>query len=152
MFKVLKDLEFYFFRLLSIERRYVKYFFFFLFSFFFWFLTMLSKNHEAKLIIPVEYSNLPMELIISDTLTSNIEVTVIAPGFKIVTLYITNFQRLTLDVLSSNSKKTSFGKEIFWLMHAKRKQILDILGSSVEIIFISPERVSIECRDKQEAT
>ncbi len=119
------------------------YFLFFLISFSFWFLSMLSRNHETTINIPISFSNFSPDLIVPETVPENINVRVKAPGFSIIFFNFFNYSFLDLNVSSSKSKPIKGGKEIFWLMNSKRRKIAHILGSSMEIMDVNPSRLSI---------
>ena len=59
-------------------------------SFSFWFLSMLSKDHETTLNVPVEYVNFPTDKVLVSPTISFIEARVKAPGFSI--LFYTLFE------------------------------------------------------------
>ena len=124
------------------------YFLFFVISFSFWFLSMLSKEHETTIDIPVSFSNFPADLIAPQSLSDKISVRVKAPGFSIIFYNVFNFSVLNLDASVSNLKPLKDGKEIFWLMNSKRRKIANVLGSSMEILDISPSRLSVVTKTK----
>ncbi|MDG1348863.1 MAG: hypothetical protein P8P67_04035, partial [Flavobacteriales bacterium] len=61
-------------------------------SFSFWFLSMLSKQHETTLRVPLTYINFPADKVLVSTPTSFIEVRVKAPGFSILFYNLFNFE------------------------------------------------------------
>ena len=130
------------------KKKLYTYFFFFLFSFFFWFLTMMSRNHEVNLSVAVQYINYPLDLVVKDAPKQKLLVRVSSPGFQILFHHIFNFKKLTLDFSTANIKVYENSKEMFWLLNSKRKKILEILGSSMQIINIEPERLSVNFYDK----
>ena len=130
------------------NKRLSTYFLFFIISFSFWFLSMLSKQHETTMDIPISFSNFPADLIPPQSPPDKVSVRVKAPGFSIIFYNLFTFSILDLDVSASNSKPIKGGKEIFWLMNAKRKKIANVLGSSMEILDIDPSRVSISAKNK----
>jgi hypothetical protein len=109
---------------------------------------MLSKQHETTMDIPISFSNFPSDLIPPQSPPDKISVRVKAPGFSIIFYNLFNFSILDLDASASNSKPLKDGKEIFWLMNAKRKKVVNVLGSSMEILDISPSRLSIPAKNK----
>ena len=48
-----------------------------------------------------------------------------------------------LHVSRVNLKYIEDRKEVFWLMNSKRKDLSDILGASMSIISVEPERISV---------
>ena len=145
-------------RFVSVSSRFLKsqrfnkklstYFLFFLISFSFWFLSMLSKKHETTIDIPISFSNFSADLIVPESVPENINIRVKAPGFSIIFFNLFNSSVLDLNVSSSKSKPIKGGKEIFWLMNAKRSKISNVLGSSMEILDVSPSRLGIYTQNK----
>jgi hypothetical protein len=117
-------------------------------SFSFWFLSMLSKQHETTLRVPLTYINFPADKVLVSTPTSFIEVRVKAPGFSILFYNLFNFEELNLDIQQANTKPKKGGSEVFWLMNSKRKDITEVLSSSMELIAISPEKLIIPFSNK----
>ena len=125
------------------HNKFNKYVSFFLIAFVFWFLTMLSKKHEAVLVIPVSFINLNTEFILEKEKINEISVIVNASGFCLIAFYFFNYSDLILDASRANLKYIEDRKEIFWLINSKRKDLSDILGASMNIISVEPERISI---------
>ena len=117
-------------------------------SFSFWFLSMLSKQYETTLRVPLTYINFPADKVLVSTPTSFIEVRVKAPGFSILFYNLFNFEELNLDIQQANTKPKKGGSEVFWLMNSKRKDITEVLSSSVELIAISPVKLIIPFSNK----
>jgi len=117
-------------------------------SFSFWFLSMLSKQYETTLRVPLTYINFPADKVLVSTPTSFIEVRVKAPGFSILFYNLFNFEELNLDIQQANTKPKKGGSEVFWLMNSKRKDITEVLSSSMELIAISPEKLIIPFSNK----
>ena len=88
------------------------------------------------------------DLIVPESLPENINIRVKAPGFSIIFFNLFNSSFLDLNVSSSKSKPIKGGKEIFWLMNSKRRKIADVLGSSMEILDVSPSRLGIYAQNK----
>ncbi len=119
-----------------------KYFFFFCISFSFWFLSNLSKIHETTLNIPVDCINYPINLVEIEQPKNSINVRVKAAGISIVSFYLFNKKILILNYDIANFKPIDNGKNLFWVMNSMRKEIGHILGNNVEIMNISPDKIS----------
>ena len=119
------------------------YIFFFFISFSFWFLTMLSKTHESTFLIPIEYINYPADLIEVVPPSDFVQIRVKAAGISMVLFYLFNDHKLILNYNVANSQPIVNGKNLFWIMNSKRKEIAGILGSSIEIMNINPERIIV---------
>ena len=73
-----------FFKSLSNNKKLSTYALFLFISLSFWFLSMLSKQHETTLKVPLIYSNFPNDKLVSSPTADFIEVRVKAPGFSIL--------------------------------------------------------------------
>tara|TARA_B100001142_G_scaffold176762_1_gene176455 strand:- start:30318 stop:31181 length:864 start_codon:yes stop_codon:yes gene_type:complete len=109
---------------------------------------MLSKTHEITLQIPVKYTSAPVGLVEIDIPINSIEVRVKASGFSILSFHIFNNKSLILNYEIANSKPSNNGKNLFWIMSSKRKDVTDVLGSSMEILDISPDKLSVSFTKK----
>jgi len=148
MFSNLKNRIVSFFKSETNNKRLSTYALFLFISFSFWFLSMLSKQHETTLRVPLTYINFPADKVLVSTPTSFIEVRVKAPGFSILFYNLFNFEKLNMDIQQANTKPKKGGSEVFWLMNAKRKDIAEVLSSSMELIAINPEKLSIPFSNK----
>ena len=130
-----------FFKSISKNKKLSTYAFFFFIAFSFWFLSMLSKTHETTLQIPTKYTNYPADLVNIISPVSHVDVRVKAPGFSIVFFHFFNSKQLSLSYDLANSKPTTSGKNLFWIMNSKRRSITNVLGTSMEIMNIRPEKL-----------
>ena len=137
-----------FFKSASNNKKLNTYALFLFISFSFWFLSMLSKQHETTLKVPLIYSNFPADKLISSPVADFVEVRVKAPGFSILFYNLFNFSKLSLDIDKANIKPTKVRSEVFWIMNAKRKAVVEIISPSMELIDISPKRLFISFSDK----
>jgi len=143
MFFNLKNVIFSFFKSLSKNKKLNTYSFFFFISFAFWFLTMLSKTHETTFSIPIKYINYPTDLMEVVNPDDFIHVRVKASGISIISFHLFNFNELVLNYNVANSQPINNGMNLFWIMNSKRKEVADVLGVSLEIMNINPERIII---------
>jgi hypothetical protein len=132
-----------FFKSISENKKLSTYAFFFFIAFLFWFLSMLSKIHETTLQIPIKYNNHPTDLVNITPPISNVDVRVKAPGFSIVFFHFFNFKQLSLSYDLANFKPITSGKNLFWIMSSKRKDVAEVLGTSMEIMNIGPEKLDV---------
>ena len=137
-----------FFKSASKNKKLSTYTFFIFISFSFWFLSMLSKQHETTLKVPVTYINFPADKLVSLPVTDFVEVRVKAPGFSILFYNMFNFSKLILNIYNSNTKPSKNGSEVFWIMNSKRQALIEITSTSMELIDVIPERLSIFFTDK----
>ncbi len=119
------------------------YILFFTISLAFWFLTMLSKTHETTFRIPLKYINHPEDLMEVTKPESFVNVRVKASGISIFTFHMFNYKSLILNYNIANTQPIDNGKNIFWIMNSKRKEIVDVLGTSIEIMNVNPSRVVV---------
>ena len=148
MFGNLKNRISSFFKSESNNKKLSTYALFLFISFSFWFLSMLSKHHETTLKVPLTYVNFPADKVLVSTPISFVEARVKAPGFSILFYNLFNFSKLSLDIEQANTKTKKGGSEVFWLMNSKRKAIAEVLSSSMELIAINPEKLSIPFSNK----
>ena len=138
-----------FFKSASNNKKLSTYALFLFISFSFWFLSMLSKQHETTLKVPLIYSNFPADKLVSAPAAADfVEVRVKAPGFSILFYNLFNFSKLSLDIEKANTKPNKGGSEVFWIMNAKRKAVVEIISTSMELLDISPERLVIPFSNK----
>jgi len=119
------------------------YILFFFISLAFWFLTMLSKTHETTFRVPLKYINTPEDLMEVNKPESFVNVRVKASGISIITYHMFNYKSLILNYNIANSQPIDNGKNLFWIMNSKRKEIVDVLGTSIEIMNVNPSRVVV---------
>jgi len=137
-----------FFKSESNNKKLSAYALFLFISFSFWFLSMLSKQHETTLKVPLIYSNFPADKLVAAPVADFFEVRVKAPGFSILFYNLFDFPKLNLDIDEANNKPNKSGSEVFWIMNAKRKSVVEIIPASMELLDISPERLIISFIDK----
>ena len=142
MFTNLKKVISSFFKSLSKNKKLNTYVFFFFISFAFWFLTMLSKTHETSFLIPIKYINYPADLMEVVQPADFFQVRVKASGVSIMSFYLFNYNSLILNYNVANSQPIANGKNLFWIMNSKRKEVAEVLGASIEIMNITPERIT----------
>ena len=116
---------------------------FFFISFAFWFFHMLSRIHETTFSIPITYVNYPVDLKGVVEPSDVVYVRVKASGVNIISFHLFNHKSLSLNYDVSNSQPINNGKNLFWIMNSKRKELAHILGSSIEIMNVTPERVVV---------
>ena len=148
MFTNLKKVVISFFKSLLINRKLNTYFFFFAVAFSFWFLNMLSKKHETTFFIPINYINHPADLIEVNDPADFINVRVKASGISIISFHLFNKNPLVLNYELANSQTIDNGRNLFWIINSNRREVADILGSSVEIMNVTPERVMTSFANK----
>ena len=148
MFLKLKNVISSFFNSVLKNQRLNTYFLFFIISFSFWFLTMLSKTHETTFTVPIKYINYPVDLTEVVRPTDFIQVRAKASGISIISFYLFRHNPLILNYRVANSQPIPNGKKLFWIMNSKRKEMIDILGSSTEIMNLTPERIVVSFANK----
>ena len=148
MFSNLKNRIASFFKSASNNKKLSTYALFLFISFSFWFLSMLSKQHESTLQVPLSYVNFPADKVLVSNPIVFVEARVKAPGFSILFYNLFNSSTLSLDVDQANIKPKKGGSEVFWFMNTKRKDLAEVLSSSMELITINPERLSMPFGNK----
>tara|TARA_B100001250_G_scaffold81365_1_gene67028 strand:+ start:22724 stop:23704 length:981 start_codon:yes stop_codon:yes gene_type:complete len=125
------------------NKRLGTYAFFLIMSFAFWCLTMMSKIHETTLLVPISYINYPEDLVEIEEPLEYVKVRVKTTGVSIILFHLLNNNSLVLNYMVSNSQPIDDGKNLFWIMNSKRNELVNALGSSMEIMDITPERVVV---------
>ena len=148
MFDNLKNRISRFFKSESNNKKISTYALFLFISFSFWFLSMLSKQHETSLKVYLIYSNFPADKLVTSPVANFVEVRVKAPGFSILFYNMFNFSKLVLNIDNANTKPNKNGIEVFWIMNSKRQAVIEIISTSMELLDVSPERLSIFVNDK----
>lgn len=109
---------------------------------------MLSKTHETTFSLPIKYVNYPTDLMEVINPPDFIQLRVKASGISIISFHLVNYNSLVLDYDIANSQPINNGKNLFWIMNAKRKELADVLGVSIEIMNVTPERVIVPFANK----
>ena len=143
MFPNIRNVSRIFFKSFSKNKKLNTYVFFFFLSFAFWFFHMLSRVHETTFSIPLTYVNYPVDLMGVIEPSDAVYVRVKASGVNIISFHLFNYKSLVLNYDVSNSQPIPNGRNLFWIMNSKRKDLSDILGSSIEIMNVTPERVVV---------
>ena len=143
MFSHLKRIIIRFINLFLKNKRLGTYAFFIVMSFAFWCLTMMSKIHETTLHVPISYINYPEDLVEIEAPIEYVKVRVKTTGVSIILFHLLNNNSLVLNYMVSNSQPIDNGKNLFWIMNSKRNEVVNALGSSMEIMDITPERVIV---------
>ena len=143
MFADLKKLICSIFKSLLKNKKFNTYAVFFFISFAFWFLTMLSKIHETSFLIPIKYVNCPADFVQVNQPADFVQIRIKAAGISIISFHLFNHKSLTLNYDIANSQPIKNGKNFFWIMNSKRKEVGNVLGASIEIMGINPERLII---------
>lgn len=143
MFSHLKRIIIRFINPLFKNKRLGTYAFFIIMSFAFWCLTMMSKIHETTLVVPIIYINYPEDLVEIEAPLEYVKVRVKTTGISIILFHLLKNNSIVLNYMVSNSQPINNGKNLFWIMNSKRNEIANALGSSMEIMDITPERVIV---------
>ncbi|MEC9209158.1 MAG: hypothetical protein VX762_01900 [Bacteroidota bacterium] len=109
---------------------------------------MLSKTHETTFQIPIKYINYPADLVEVIEPSDFVQVRVKAAGISIISFHLFNYNSLILNYDVANSQPITNGKNLFWIMNSKRKEVADVLGGSIEIMDITPERLIVPFANK----
>jgi len=127
---------------LRIDKRIIIFLFFVLLSSVLWFLNQLEKEYETSISIPVRYTNIPKNKILSGELTKTFNLRIKARGYKIIEYKIGNkFLPLVIDVNSLNLRIFSKGKttKFFTFSQILKEQINQQIGYELRVLDIDPD-------------
>ncbi len=134
---------------LHLNKRFSKYFIFLFVSFVFWFLTIMSKQYQTTLTIPIEYVNLPASKQLISTPEENIKLTVKSPGFYLLSNNLFKSKSLTISVNKLNESKGQDYSQSYWVIKQNYHQLNKLLSSDIKIISHFPDTLFLRFQQKQ---
>lgn len=125
-------------RVVKLNKKVLVFLFCVLISTFFWFLSHLSKEYNAKLKVPVEYSGFPKNKVVSNNLPAEIELQVKATGF---TLLMYRFRDKLDPVRVDGSYIQKYKKDdlFYFSTNSRTETWADELGERMKILKVSPD-------------
>lgn len=135
-------------KFLHLNKRLSKYLIFLFVSFVFWFLTIMSKQYQTTLTIPIEYVNLPESKQLINTPEENIKLTVKSPGFYLLSNTLFKSKSLTISVNKLNESKGQDYSQQYWVANKNHQQLNKLLSSDIKIISIFPDTLFLRFQQK----
>ena len=134
---------------LHLNKRLSKYFIFLLVSFSFWFLTIMSKEYETTIFIPISYSNFPESQQLISNLESQMELKVKSHGFYLLSNNL--FQTKTLQISVNNleeSKERKYSQKQ-WVVNKNLKKIYKLISTDIKILSTNPDTLIFRFQKKE---
>lgn len=103
----------------------------------FWVALTLKEPMEKEISIPFVITNLPKNLVITDTGTDTLKVTVRDDGYNVARLFYSDLKPITADFLKyarSDGRITLSSSEVL-------KKVKQCIGSSIQVVSVKPERI-----------
>ena len=134
---------------LHLNKRLSKYFIFLLVSFSFWFLTIMSKEYETTIFIPISYNNFPESQQLISNLESQMELKVKSHGFYLLSNNL--FQSKTLQISVNNLEESKARKysQRQWVVHKNLKKIYKLISSDIKILSANPDTLIFRFQKKE---
>ena len=100
-------------KFLRLNKTLSRYFVFLLISFLFWFLTIMSKEYETSVTIPISFINIPENMKLVNTPDNELDVKVKSHGFYLLSNNIFKYKKLTISIqdLKERNKKGLIQKQ-----------------------------------------
>ena len=148
MFSSIKRVFEYLLKLAAEKKKLSTYLFFLLISFSFWFLSMLSKQHETSISVPIRYINFPADKLPVDSITDYLNIQVKAPGFSLVFYHLFNFKSSEISISNAYWRRKKDTHVAFWIMNNYRKQVVKSLPNNMELLSIYPDTLQLAFRNR----
>ena len=134
---------------LQLNKRLSKYFIFLFVSFAFWFLTVMSKQHQTTLAIPVEYTNLPESKHLINNPEKRIKLTVKSPGFYLLSNNLFKIKPLIIPVNSLAERQLKNYSQQYWVANTNYHQLYKLLSADIKIISVFPDTLFLRFQQKK---
>ncbi len=110
-----------------------------------WFLIVLSKNYYGTVEYPIEYKNLPNDLVLTNTPDSILSFRVTSGGFELAILkYLTRKRPVEIDLRDQQLRKVSDKKYVVRINTSDFSSgILNRLNLSEKMVSVSPETIEL---------
>jgi hypothetical protein len=133
---------------LHLNKRLSKYLIFLLVSFVFWFLTIMSKQYQTTLTIPIEYINLSESKQLINTPQENLKITVKSPGFYLLSNNLFKSKSLSISVNTLDENKAEVYSQQYWVANKNHHQLNELLSSDIKIISVFPDTLFLRFQKK----
>ena len=125
----------------TLNKRFLIFFFFLLLSILFWFLTALNKEYITSISYPVRYFRFPMDKVLVNDLPDRLELTVNASGFTLLSHKLkSRLTPITFDVNSFSPNTFRNDPSAVYILSGDAKdEISRQLSNEIEILDINPD-------------
>lgn len=148
MYKKLQELFKRITTFLHLNKRLSKYFIFLLISLAVWFLTVMSKEYETTIVIPVVYTNLPENKQLINQPENQIKLEVRSYGFYLLSnnLFKSRSLNIAANTLAEKRFKDYSQKQL--IVKQNHKRLYKILPSDIKILNVSPDTLFLRFQQK----
>jgi hypothetical protein len=126
---------------ITLNKRFLIFFFFLLLSILFWFLTALNKEYNSSISYPVRYFRFPEDKVLVNDIPDRLQLTVNASGFTLLSHKLKS--RLTPIIFDVNSfSPNTFRNDpssVYILSADAKDEISRQLSNEIEILDINPD-------------
>lgn len=134
---------------LHLNKKVGKYFVFLFVSFVFWFLTVMSKQYQTTLTIPIKYVDLPESKQLINEPAKTIQLTVKSPGFSLLSKNLFKKTKPLNIVVNSLSERMKKGyNQKYWVSNKNPHQLYTLLSSDIKIMSVFPDTVFLHFQKK----
>jgi len=136
-------------KFLRLNKTLSRYFVFLLISFLFWFLTIMSKEYETSVTIPISFINIPENMKLVNTPDNELDVKVKSHGFYLLSNNIFKYKKLTISIqdLKERNKKGLIQKQ--WITKKKYRSLYNLFSSDIKILSASPDTIKFNLKQKE---
>jgi|GEM_PF-6407818 len=114
-----------------------------------WLLTTMSRVHTDKVSIPITYTNIPDNVLITNNLPDHITVLIQARGFKLLANRLTRTWS-SLEINVDHGRDLKKGEQNFFVLPLRGKldEITYQLGTDIKIMSIEPDSIYFQFNTK----
>jgi len=134
---------------LHLNKKISKYFIFLIVSLSFWFLTVMSKEYETTIFIPISYIDFPESKQLVNQLEKQIELKVKSYGFYLLSQNLFKTKPLVISINSLTETKTKNYSQKKWVVKRHYKKLYKLLSADIKILSTSPDTLFIRFQQKQ---
>ena len=134
---------------LHLNKRVSKYFIFLLVSLAFWFLTVMSKQYEISIFIPIVYTDFPESKQLINQPEKQIELKVNSYGFYLLSQRIFKSKPLSVSVNTFTETKTKKYSQKQWVVKRHYKKLYKLLSADIKILSTIPDTLFVHFQQKQ---
>jgi hypothetical protein len=136
-------------KFLHLNKKISKYFIFLIVSLSFWFLTVMSKEYETTIFIPISYTDFPESKQLVNQLEKQIELKVKSYGFYLLSQNLFKTKPLIISINSLTETKTKNYSQKQWVVKRHYKKLYKLLSSDIKILSTTPDTLFVRFQQKK---
>ncbi len=137
-------------KFLHLNKSLSRYLVFLLVSLLFWFLTVMSKEYETTVVVPVQYINFPESQQLINKPENQIEIKVKSHGFYLLSKNLSKAKPLVISVKDLVEVKTKKYGQKYYLVNRNHRRLQKLFSADMQILSATPD--SLFVRYQQKAT